>query len=124
MRGQMDTKTNKRGDSTVAIKPTPGERLYIWRRRSGMSQTDAAAHYKVHVDRYRAWESDARVKGRRPNQPLGHLRSNEQCVLMRRREKLTQREVAEAIGVSRLWVIMMEDGKAADDRLCQHWGLF
>ena len=33
-----------------------------------------------------------------------------------------QREIAAALGCTRLWVIQMEDGKAPVERLREYWG--
>ncbi len=95
------------------------ESLVVWRRRKEYNQTQAAAEFGVHVDRYRAWEAG---RGEPiPRRLLGQLRTHEKCFLMRRRRGLTQKALARLMGCTRLWVIQMEDGKAPADRLKQYW---
>lgn len=104
---------------------TKAEALYLWRRRqAGMSQTLAAAALGVGVDIYRDWET-----GRRDHdvpqmrKRLGALKPCEVCAILRRREGLTQRQLAKLMGCTRLWVLQMEAGNAPDDRLREHWGV-
>lgn len=108
--------------STPLIKPTKGESLYVWRRRSRFNQSQAAKAFKRHVDVYRDWEADRRTKDQ-PYKPLGALKLPEVCVLRRRRAGLTQRELASRLGCTRLWIIQMESGEAPLDRLRQYWGI-
>lgn len=104
------------------VTPTRGESLVIWRRREGLNQVDAAAKYGVHPDRYRDWEADKRDDDQ-PRKHLGQLKPHEVCYLLRRRAGKTQREVAAAIGMTRLWVIKMEEGTAPVERLREFWGV-
>lgn len=102
------------------LKPTRGESLLLERRRKAENQLEAAARYGVHVDTYRAWETDERPKDV-PHYNAGHLKPHEVCLLRRRRAGKTQREVAAAIGMTRLWVMKMELGEASIDRLKGYW---
>lgn len=104
------------------ITPTKGESLFLARRRAGINQIDAAARHGVHPDVYREWEADKRTKDQ-PWKRLGALKINEVCVLLRRRAKMTQRQLAVTMGCTRLWVIQMENGEAPADRLREHWGV-
>jgi len=112
----------------MKMKPTPeslrsmtnGETLLIWRTREGFNQVTAAAQLRVQVALYREWEADRRKPPRRQN---GKLHPRERCLIARRRMGLKQRELAQRLGVSRLWVIQMESGAAPPDRLCEFWGL-
>lgn len=106
----------------ASITPTKGESLLIWRRREGFNQVEAARAFDVSVDKYREWEAD-RSPADQPRKHLGQLKPNEVCLLSRRREGLTQREVAVKMGCTRLWVIQMEDGSAPVDRLREFWGV-
>lgn len=108
--------------SAVAITPTPQENLYIWRRRKNMNQVEAADALGVTVDRYRAWET-GEVTTAVPYRNAGKLSIPEKCVLLRRRAGLTQREIAETLGCTRLWVNHMEKGTVPVDRLQEHWGV-
>lgn len=102
------------------LKLTRGEALLVERRRRGLNQVLAAADWKVHPDKYREWEADRREDV--PEVNVGELKPHEVCYLKRRRSGKTQREIAAALGVTRLWVITMEDGKAPVDRLVEYWG--
>lgn len=107
---------------SATLTPTRGESLLLARRRKGMNQIEAANEYAVHVDKYRDWEADRRTDDQ-PRAHLGQLKPHEVCFILRRRAGKTQREIAAALGVSRLWVIQMEDGKAPVDRLREYWGI-
>lgn len=102
------------------LKPTRGESLLLERRRKAENQLQAAARYGVHVDTYRAWETDERPEDV-PQYNAGHLKPHEVCLLRRRRAGKTQLEVAAAIGMTRLWVMKMELGEAPIDRLKGYW---
>lgn len=104
------------------VTPTKGESLFIWRRRKGLNQVDAAAEFNTSSDTYREWEAGRRTHDL-PRQHLGQLKPHEVCVLMRRREKLTQLQLATAMGVTRLWINRMETGQVPLDRLRDHWGV-
>jgi len=97
-----------------------GEALLVERRRRGLNQVRAAGEWEVHPDKYREWEADRRDDT--PEVEVGELKPHEVCYLKRRRSGKTQREIAAALGLTRLWVIMMEDGKAPVDRLVEYWG--
>lgn len=103
------------------VSPTRGESLFIQRRRKDQTQVEAAADYNVSADTYREWEAD---RGENvPRAVLGQLKPHEMCVLMRRRAKLTQKQLAGKVGCTRLWVIQMENGEASPDRLVAYWRL-
>lgn len=104
------------------ITPTKGESLFLARRRAGINQVEAAQRHGVHVDKYREWEADERTKDQ-PWARLGALKINEVCVLLRRRAGITQRQLAETMGCTRLWINQMERGEAPADRLREHWGV-
>ena len=106
---------------SAVLTPTKGESLLLHRRRKGLNQIEAAKEYDVHVDKYRDWEADRRPDDQ-PRRRLGELKPHEVCFLLRRRAGKTQREVAAALGCTRLWVIQMEDGKAPVERLREYWG--
>jgi hypothetical protein len=46
---------------------------------------------------------------------------NERCVLLRLRNSLTQRNVADRLGCTRLWVNRMERGLAPCRQLVEFW---
>lgn len=106
---------------SATVTPTKGESLLLHRRRKNLNQIEAAKEYDVHVDKYRDWEADRRQDDQ-PSQHLGELKPHEVCFLLRRRAGKTQREVAAALGCTRIWLIQMESGNAPVKRLREHWG--
>jgi transcriptional regulator with XRE-family HTH domain len=108
----------------VVIHTSPGERLLIMRLRKRMTQSQMAAHFGVPTKTYRAWENGYRDKSIPPGTvPLGQLRIHEICRLLRKRAGKTQRQVAEEMGITRLWVFIMERGEGQTYRLANYWGL-
>lgn len=110
------------------VTMTRSESLLIWRRRKEWTQFQAAKELKMPVDRYRDFENDRKnVKDNWQEIPtnqelaIGELKPFEVCLLLRKRAGLLQREVAAAIGVTRLWVIRMEEGKENASRLRDYW---
>lgn len=97
---------------------TPAERLIIARRRDDMTQDDAATFWEVPRDLYKRWES-GRYDG--PMVLLGELDPHEECFLLRRRARITRRDLAETVGVSLQWLTLMERGRAPVQRLLTHW---
>ena len=86
---------------------TDGEQLFLRRRREGWNQAQAAAHMQVTIDQYRLKEHDElKIDSPLWPEPTGA----EKCVIYRRRAGMTQKDVAAAIGRSRLWVNRMERG--------------
>jgi len=106
---------------SATVTPTKGESLLLHRRRKGLNQIEAAKEYGVHPDRYREWEADRRLDDQ-PCQHLGQLKPHEVCFLLRRRSGKKQREIAAALGCTRLWLIQMESGNAPVERLREYWG--
>lgn len=102
------------------ITPTRGESLLLWRRRADLGQVAAAKLFEVSHDIYWQWETDRRTEGQ-PRKHLGQLKMHEVCFLLRRRAKVSQRKLAELMGITRLWVIQMEAGTAPVERLRNHW---
>lgn len=94
------------------------EKLILWRRRQGISQTDAAYHFDVSFSLYRRWEQG---HGGCPRVAIGKLKECEQFSLVRRRAGMSVTELAEAMGISRWWLTRMENGTAPLDRLQEYW---
>lgn len=108
--------------STPLITPSKGESLYLARRRKKQSQVAAAKARGVSEDTLREWERDRKVEAQ-PWAPLGKLSVAEVCVVLRRRAGKTQRQIAAEMGITRLWVIQMENGVAPVERLRSFWGI-
>lgn len=93
-----------------------GERLFLRRRRLGWSQREAARHMKVSRTKYGRYERDQEECPVGAD-PIEYLTDNEQATILRRREGLTQKDVADEIGMSRYWVSKMETGGADAERI-------
>lgn len=95
----------------MSYRPTdlsPGERLWLVRRRAGSTLLAQAATYGVTEWQYGEWERD-----RRPDVPWARLAPNrltagEQCALARRRADLNLRRVAALTGLSHVTVLKHE----------------
>jgi DNA-binding transcriptional regulator YiaG len=72
----------------------------------------------VPVSRYVKWESGIETPD---SAPVGRLKDNERCVIMRRRVGTTQDEIASALNRCRRWVQMMELGRVPCDDLLWYW---
>lgn len=95
------------------------ERLLIKRRRLGMRQKDAAKYYDVPVLVYYAWEKG--TLDIMPNVRVGLLKDHERCLIYRKRSGLEQKDIAKALGLSRYWVVLMENGKVPCRKLLKYW---
>lgn len=100
---------------------TAGERMYVVRRRRGWTQSKAARMCGTYRSQYQLWEADAEDGA--PDTPVGCLSTEEMTLLLRRRAGLTQQQLADAIGCSRQWLVMMERGLAPIDTLTTFWEL-
>jgi hypothetical protein len=103
---------------------TYGEQMLLDRRFSFRTQVETAQRLEMPVKKYRALEqrSDHRKI------PLGFrtyrwsdLLDHDRCFILRRRSKMTQAQVADALGCSRVWVNLMERGEVPCQRLVEFW---
>lgn len=101
----------------------PHEKLYIYRLRTGKSQSALALEHGVDYTLYRRIE-----KGRtrdsaglfdicRDVEPV----PREQAVLLRRRHGMTQAALAHEIGITRGWLVQQEAGHGNSDTLVSYW---
>lgn len=102
----------------IKFQPTNAQRLIIQRRRRGETQAEAAKRYNVSSRTYQSWEYGER---KAPLVMLDSLTKPELFFLLRRDAGLTQMQLATRIGVSELWLNLMENGKAPIGRLEQYW---
>src|SRR5688500_12368401 len=100
-------------------KPTAEETVFIDRFRRGETQRQAAKRLGVSLGAYSAMELGEPGSAKRV--AIGRLKSNERCVLMRRRTGSTQLEIARDLGCCRWWVNRMEQGKIDCTPLCCYW---
>jgi len=104
------------------LKITAGERLLLWRKRKRWTQLRAAKHYGVGADIFRAWETGERAEDVPKVSDLGRISEVEKYILFRTRAGLTQKQLADRIKCSRVWVVMMETGRVPLDRARNYWG--
>lgn len=98
-------------------RPTPAERLWLWRRTTSLTQADAAARLGVPLRRYQraeAGENSVQVPRGAPRPTLGDL-----CALARRRSRLGLRAAAARLGISHVTLLAWERG--SDPRLVEGW---
>jgi transcriptional regulator with XRE-family HTH domain len=106
--------------TTIRFRLTVGQKLQILRRRYGESQAQAAKRLRVPLKRYRYWEENKYTHDS-PTLKAINLLPHEQCWLLRREARLTQLQVAEAMGLSRYWVQLMETGVESPVLLVRWW---
>lgn len=99
---------------------TRGQRLLVDRRRRGETQRVAAARHEVSLYSYRRWELDAEDSDA-PTVAIGSLKPHERCHLLRIRRGTSVQDLAADLGVSRWWLIQMEQGKVDATRLVVYW---
>lgn len=102
---------------------SPGERLFIWRHRKGVDQFEAAWLKKTTYRVYGKWERDENTIAACPKGTVGaELTGLEKCLLLRRRAKMTQKELAKAMSVSTGWVKVLESGRSEyEGSLHSYW---
>lgn len=102
----LDQQTNNRGISVVHIDKQ--EKLFIWRRRKGYTQREAASELGISLRHYGMMERGEvdfiEATG------IRKLEDFEICLLLRRRRGLRQRDIAIRVGCSRAWIHQMETG--------------
>lgn len=104
-----------------------GEKLVIWRRRRGWTQSFAAATLHMSYAQYSKWERDLEEFKIRVEHPeaaeitASKLKAHEKCFIYRRRCRKTQAEVAAELGCCRWWVNQMERGVVPCDELVWYW---
>lgn len=96
----------------------PHERLLIFRRRSDMTQAQAADYFETTIWEYRMAEA-----GKVPPfaVKLGRLEPHEAAVIMRRRAGMTRKQLSAILQVSGWWLTQMERGQQNPSRLIDYW---
>lgn len=99
---------------------TRGEKLYIKRKRLGLSQIEMSVDIGVLHSQYRAMEQD--LEGAEPPYiSLGKLLECESYCVQRVRAGINKTKLAKEIGVSIYWLRLMERGDAPVKRLAEYW---
>jgi DNA-binding XRE family transcriptional regulator len=105
------------------------ELIFVYRRRRGYTQAEAADKWLMGlpVADYRSLENGEEKPSRslvRAMKAGGSLTENEIATIKRRREGMTQPELAEELGISVNWLCRMEKGSAPmNEDLREYWGL-
>jgi transcriptional regulator with XRE-family HTH domain len=98
------------------------ETLLIDRRRRGENQTQAAKRWRVSQTLYSLWERNKHTDIPRVGN-LEPLKNYEKALLKRKRENLTQAQLAKRLGCSDEWLKRMEKDKANGKLLFEYWGI-
>lgn len=101
------------------LELTRSERVLVWRRRSGLGQKEAALEHGVSHRRWGRWERG--LEEPKIDKEVGRLAVFEQLLVLRKRRKVSQQSVAEALGCTRAWVQMMETGQSSSEQLQVYW---
>lgn len=103
---------------------TRPESFLLTRRRMGLSQAEMSEGLGVALRCY------SQLEGGRPEwgttleldtPAMFELQPLEKCLILRRRKKLSQSQLAALLGCSRVWVFRMEKGLAAYDLIRKHF---
>lgn len=100
---------------------TPGDRLFLVRRREGKSQREAAAGWNVSYGTYSAWENNHPAPIPPPEVQVRRMTTEERCIVYRRQLGLTQAQVGERIDRCAYTVRKMELGVIDPAPLLAHW---
>lgn len=99
---------------------TPSERLLVYRRRRGLTQTQAAEVWGATEWHYRMMEAGNRPAAC-PKVYIGKLKPYESAFLSRRRLRIKRTTLAVMIGISCWWLTQMERGRVNPKRLIEFW---
>lgn len=98
------------------------ERLLIFRRRLGITQVQMAQNLKMSPVIYKQYERGQReVPGELTHFKLGKLTLIEELIVNRKRKGFTQQQLADRMGISRVWLNLMEKEKVEAGRLKKHF---
>lgn len=101
---------------------TNAESLYILRRRLQLSQSARAEELDLKEWYYIEMETGKMdIPEKLRFKDSLEINTVEQCILLRRRQAMTQSELAVKLNVSRLWVNRMEQGLASPAKLIEYW---
>ena len=103
---------------------TFAERLFLWRHRLNVPRGDAARRLGISPARYADFETgrlDVKTWDSAYDVLVDHILPREHFVLIRRREKLSLQDIADAIGCTRQLVSQMERGRREIRKLQEFW---
>ena len=96
-------------------------KLGIIRRRAGQTRKETALALQISPSTLYNWEKGRTTAKITIKENLYELTLREQFYLHRKMAGLTQAQLAKELGVSRYWVILMEQGKVSGKRLEEYW---
>lgn len=111
---------------------TKAEKIFIHRRREGLTQEDAARIMAVTLAAYKVYEKTGnkfhlpygQTPGTYRTPKLGRLKGHERCAIMRKRNPhITQQVIANQLGMCRNWIGLMERGDAPSKALEGFWSV-
>lgn len=104
--------------------PTFAESLLLFRREKGFNQARMAKLLKTTIDLYKVLEygiAHGTNEQIEKFQLTRELHPNEKCLLYRKRDGKSQRDLVEQVGFSRYWIGLMERGKVPCSKLLEYW---
>lgn len=106
------------------IKPplTQGEKVYLTRRRLGLSQSKFAKKFGMSRNQISLIEREE--VDPTPEMKISEVSiksESELFAILRKRRGISQTDIGSALGLSRFWVNRMERGEVNDDKLRSYW---
>jgi transcriptional regulator with XRE-family HTH domain len=95
--------------------------MFLYRRKKALTQRACAQELGVTAVKYGRFERQDMRTVYRPEKPTIEYSKLELCVILRKREKISQVHLARAIGISAYWLRQMEKGKCNSKRLVDFW---
>lgn len=133
--GQYDQTTDDRGSGDLhaaqdgsrqaseihRLELTVAERYIISRRRSGLTQSQAAESLGIHRNTYMRLERGEEIELGTVCPDIENIQPHEYLLIKRLRKDWTLEQAASAIGLSRPWYNKIELGQVRDHRAMEYW---
>lgn len=128
--GQHDPSGNDSERGTVlpervgqgsTLELSQGEKFLIYRKREGISQAEMARRFHMKRRRYSEFEASGMIDRKVEDICVEPLKPHEKCLIWRRRSGWTQEAIAELMGITRYWLMLMETGQVPCDNLEAFW---
>lgn len=100
------------------------EKFTIERMRLRLTKTEMAKIYMIHPQTYYAWESGRYNPTRIPEIDVNTLSDEEQYAILRKRYKLSCRELGRRLKVAETTIYKMEKNLRPDARLKDFWHVY
>ena len=99
------------------------EKLLIARLRTGKSQSEFALQLGIDYNLYRRVENGTGHVHQKILEPFAQIVPDprERAILTRKRHKMTQSDLALAMGYCRYWIVQMERGHVNSDPIINFW---